>query len=314
MAKRVTPKDKALKRADQRTRQFRKIVNYRVDGDSKTDVLRKFAKRWGMRVDSVQRYTSSPTATRYRRIRDKKRQQSVARIFNRMKREQEGFYYDMIIGKGESIKVTKYAIEGIPNPLSDYPEVLGDFAYFLNILKGNVWKKDVQIPRILFRTPGRGKRRMGMIKATIMVTADDKKGDRLTEVISISSPVKILGSTFGDFGDSELGVNKPARDLYNVFNITIKNLYEKAIGRKYEFIRIIFDPKVAKRIFPEDERAGELNITLFNALAETEIVRNVAGDPLFRPSDPRNPRTQLKKSGGYVAGWKDVSKRFKKRD
>ena len=37
--------------ADKFNRQFNKIVNYRVDGDSKTDILRKFAKRWGMRVD-----------------------------------------------------------------------------------------------------------------------------------------------------------------------------------------------------------------------------------------------------------------------
>ena len=105
--------------ADIFNRQFKKIVNYRVDGDSKTDILRRFAKRWGLRLDSVQRYTSSPDATRYRRIRDKKRQQSVRRIFNRMKREEEGFYYDLIIGKGEKLNVTDYAINGIPKPLRD---------------------------------------------------------------------------------------------------------------------------------------------------------------------------------------------------
>lgn len=295
--------------ADTFNRQFRKIVNYRVDGDSKTDILRKFAKRWGLRLDSVQRYTSSPTATRYRRIRDKKRQQSVRRIFNRMKREEEGFYYDLIIGRGEKLNVTKYAIEGIPNPPEDFPEVVGDYAYFLNNLKGNVWKPSVQIPRILFRTPGRGKRRMGLIKAAFLATVqtgDAILGDE-TILMKTSSRAKESGSTFGDFGDSSLGVKKPKRDLYNTMNLLIQNRYQLSEGRGYQIIRIIFDPKAAMRIFPNMEDAGQCSITIMSALAETEIIRDAKGDIIFRGGDQRKPRTTVKP-------WKDVSKRLKKRD
>ena len=293
--------------ADIFNRQFRKIVNYRVDGDSKTDILRKFAKRWGLRLDSVQRYTSSPDATRYRRIRDKKRQQSVRRIFNRMKREEEGFYYDLIIGKGEKLNVTDYAINGIPKPLSDYPEVLGDYAYFLNELEGNIWKPSVQIPRILFRTPGRGRRRMGLIKCAFLATVqtgDQILGDE-TVLMKTSSRANQSGSTFGDFGDSSLGVRKPKRDLYNTMNLLIKNRYELAEGRGYQIVRMVFNPKSAQEIFPGNEEANQCSIVIQSALYETELVRNVAGEVQYRAD--RKPRTTIRPL-------KDVSKRLKKRD
>lgn len=293
--------------ADKFNRQFNKIVNYRVDGDSKTDILRKFAKRWGMRVDSVQRYTSNPESTRYRRIRDKDRQKSVRRIFNRMKREQEGFYYDLIVGQGEKVDVTKYAIEGIPDPPEDFPEVLGDYAYFLNELKGNIWKKSVDIPRILFRTPGRGKRRMGFIKASFLASVES--GDETlgveTELMRTSSRAKDSGSTFGDFGDSSLGVRKPSRDLFNTMNLLIKNRYELSEGRGYQIISMIFDPETAKKLYPNIEDASDCKIEILNALATTRIKRDAKGDILFRDSDQRKPRTEL-------VGWKDVSKRLKK--
>lgn len=293
--------------ADKFNRQFKKIVNYRIDGDSKTDILRKFAKRWGLRVDSVQRYTSSPDSTRYRRIRDKKRQASVRRIFNRMKREKEGFYYDLIIGKGEKMNVTEYALDGIPDPLEEFPEVLGDYAYFLNDLKGNIWKSTVQIPRILFRTPGRGKRRMGLIKCAFLATVqtgDSILGDE-TVLMKTSSKASQSGSTFGDFGDSSLGIKKPARDLFNTMNLLIKNRYELAEGRGYQIIRMIFNPKVAQRLFPNNEEANQCSIIIQNAVYDTQVVRNVAGEVQYRQD--RKPRTT-------IVPLKDVSKRLKKRD
>ena len=123
--------------------------------------------------------------------------------------------------------------------------------------------------------------------------------------MSVTGKANQSGSTFGDFGDSELGIKKPARDLYNTFNFLIKERYELAEGRNYRIIRIIFDPKAAKRIFPDDEQTSQCNITIFNALAQTEMVRNVAGEVQYRQD--RSPKTRL-------VGWKDVSKRLKKRD
>jgi len=305
MAKRLTPKQKALKRANERTRQFKKIVNYRVDGDSKTDILRKFAKRWGIRVDSTQRYTSSESSTRYRRIRDKKRQRSVASIFNRMKREEEGFYYDLIIGKGEQLDVTEYAVEGIPNPPEDFPDQLGDFAYFLNVLKGNIWKESVQIPRVLFRTPGRGKRRMGIAKMAFLATVDsnDPILGNETVLMKASTKSKESGSTFGDFGDSELGVRKPSRDLYNTINLTIKNRYTLSDSRGYQIIQIIFSPEAAQRIYPNNEEADQCKITIQSALYETQVIRNVANEVEYRKDG--KPRTTYKPL-------RDTSKRLKK--
>tara|TARA_R100001086_G_scaffold61254_1_gene28362 strand:- start:5032 stop:5922 length:891 start_codon:yes stop_codon:yes gene_type:complete len=285
-------------------RQFKQIVNYRVDGDSKTDILRKFAKRWGLRTDSVQRYTSSPDSTRYRRIRDKKRQQSVRRIFNRMKREEEGFYYDLIIGQGEKLNVTDFAIDGIPDPLDEYPEVLGDYAYFLNELDGNIWKESVEIPRILFRTPGRGRRRMGLIKCAFLATVDS--GDNIlgseTILMKTSSKASQSGSTFGDFGNSRLGVRKPTRDLFNTMNLLIKNRYQLAEGRGYQIIRMVFNPKAAKRIFPNNEEADQCSIIIQNALYQTKLVRNVEGEVQYRQN--RQPKTT-------IVPLKDVAKRLK---
>ena len=135
-------------------------------------------------------------------------------------------------------------------------------------------------------------------------TGDQVLGNQ-TELMSVTGKANQSGSTFGDFGDSELGIKKPARDLYNTFNFLIKERYELAEGRNYRIIRIIFDPKAAKRIFPDDEQTSQCNITIFNALAQTEMVRNVAGEVQYRQD--RSPKTRL-------VGWKDVSKRLKKRD